>query len=165
MNRHGLSYQAIVNVDETRIKINFDSVKTKTLNTTKRKKHSKKEQRSSSFSSYIPFVTSVGEIILDIFVIPIKPNVPTKIFLEQVNPRSRGSHPTYYTFSPTGCIDTELWLEILKKFKSNWELIHPGLHPVVLTDNLAAHKAADAISYLKATTSTVSFFLLTPLIS
>jgi hypothetical protein len=145
IDRHGLSWKSLVNVDETRVKINLNTSSARTLNTRRREKHSMTETRKGKFSSYIPFVSSEGDLIMDVFVVPLIKKA--EIAFPLVNKRGCNSCNTFWTFSETGCVNATLWLEIFKEFKNKWQNLHPGLHPIILTDNLACHKSKEAIEF------------------
>jgi hypothetical protein len=71
LDRHGLSLKNMVNADETRLRISLGSNSEVTINTTRRPKRSREEAKGTKYGTYLPFVLATGELVMDVFVIPV----------------------------------------------------------------------------------------------
>lgn len=151
---NGLSWQALVNADETRINLMGDQHKSKLLvNPSRRggkrpKKASKEGLAASRFATMLPFTRANGEIILVLYVIPLdKNNKDATFWAKEREDRGRGTYPVYYMFSKTGYLQKDQWLAIVKIFNERWKILNPGLTPVLVLDNLRAHRTEEVIDY------------------
>lgn len=160
LTRNGLSDKFLVNVDETRLKITFDNPNRKAITSSRRHKYSTKESRTGGIASYLPFICADGSIVMDVFIIPTVLRGKVPIPTCQLNRETRGSHPTFWAFTDSGCIDAALFLKCLEKFKEEFAKAHPGLDPIVILDNLSAHKTRDVLQW--ATSKHVHLFFLPP---
>jgi len=146
-NRHGLSMKNLVNVDETPLRAALGSGSSRVINSRRRLKFSMFGGRESTQGSWVPFIDTQGEILMDVFVL-VCPTADAKHpVLHPAAKHSRGDFGTYWTATPTGYMNAELWLECLKKFKEIYSKKRPGLYPFVLTDNLCAHRKISTLRW------------------
>jgi len=148
--RHHLSEKWIINVDETRIIINSTSLAKKAIVTKRRSKHRCKESRKGKCASWVPFVRSTGEIIMDVFIVPILPEKGASFVLEPAGRPSRKDSPTFWTFTESGYMNGKLWLECLKKLRNIIDETAPGIIPIILNDNLSAHQQTVSLEWCLA---------------
>jgi hypothetical protein len=120
----------------------------KVLNTKHWEKKAVKEAHGAKYSSYAPFVCSTGELVMQVFVVPFSAGKGASFpLLMQPQHPKRGSAPVFWAFTESGLVNTKLWMVIMKKFAKIWFATHPGLEPVVVTDNLNCHTNAEILEW------------------
>jgi len=160
LDQYGLSEKYLVNVDETRLKITIGNPNRKAITSKRLHKFSVKESRAGGIASYLPFICADGSVIMDAFILPIALRGRVQIPTSQLRRQTRGSHKTVWAFTDSGCIDAALFLKCLQKFREIFAEAHPGLDPVVILDNLSAHKTRAVLEW--ATRLHVHLFFLPP---
>jgi len=98
---------------------------------------------------------------MDVFVLPMEMRVDGRgeyQFTLQPLTSGRGSWPTHWCFTESGWLDAESWLAILRVFKGLMTKIAPGIHPVLLQDNLSVHKTDAVLSFLVANHINACYF-------
>jgi len=97
--------------------------------------------------TYIPFPNANGEMIMAVFIIPTDKNGNANFELRELERRKRGQHQTFYWFTETGYNNSDMWLAILKKFKTEFQILYPGLEPMILADNLGSHETDEILEW------------------
>lgn len=150
----GLSWKALVNADETRINLMGDQQTASVLTDAKgsgsgsRSKVSKQGADASRFVTMLPFTQATGELLMVVYVLPMDKNNKTTTFhLMQRKTRGRGTYPVYLMFSKTGYLQKNQWLLAVEKFREVWFQRNPGLKPILVLDQLAAHRSEEALTY------------------
>ena len=154
----GLSTKVLMNADETRVRIEGEQQKGKGIESTQKQKASAVKAQAGDAATYVPFHTALGEIVMSVFVLPLDAKGMSNFYLRDLTRASRGSHPTYYCFTETGWMNSDTWLEVLKKLKEVLAEKFPGLEPCLLLDKLAVHMNDDALRYCVQNRLHVAFF-------
>eukprot|EP00727_Mastigamoeba_balamuthi_P007751 m51a1_g3597 putative serine threonine kinase (898) ;mRNA; f:1186484-1198232 len=149
MQHNGLSWLWIVNADETCVKISScigsDS---KVLMGKHRPKTSKIKEPKGKFTSYLLFITSAGQTLFNLFIIPHQSEGSTEFPMEPIVCQSRGSYPTFWAFTDSGFMNSSLWTTCIKKLAEILANLTPSIKPVIVTDNMSAHYAKEALEWL-----------------
>jgi DDE superfamily endonuclease len=154
----GLSTTVLINADETRVRIEGEQQKGKGIESTQKKKASAIKASAGDAATYIPFHTAEGKMVCGVFVLPLDAKGESNFYLRDLTRGQRGSHPTFYCFTETGWMNSETWVEVLKKLKEILEKKYPGLEPCLLLDKLAVHMQDDALRYCVQNRMHVAFF-------
>eukprot|EP00727_Mastigamoeba_balamuthi_P002352 m51a1_g12113 hypothetical protein (598) ;mRNA; r:1434-3227 len=147
MQHNGLSWLWIVNADETRVKISSIGSGGKVLTGKRRPKTSKIEEPKGKFATYLPFITSTGRTLFDLFIILHQSEGSTEFPMEPIVRQSHGSYPTFWAFTDSGFMNSSLWTTCIKKLAEILADLAPGIKPVVVTDNMSAHYAKKALEW------------------
>jgi len=131
---NGLSWKWIINADETRVTIEGEQNRGKVIEGKGKRKKSKKKAHRGKLATYIPFTVSTGEVIMDVFVLPMEMLSDTRgeyAFHLKISSKGRRPWPTYYCFfTETGWLNGETWIPILEKLTKRMQLVAlPGLTP------------------------------------
>jgi hypothetical protein len=154
----GLSTTVLINADETRVRIEGEQQKGKGIESTQKKKASSIKASAGDAATHIPFHTAEGKMVISVFVLPLDAKGESNFYLRDLTRGKRGSHPTFYCFTETGWMNSETWVEVLKKLNEVLEKKYPGLEPCLLLDKLAVHMQDDALRYCVWNRMHVAFF-------
>ena len=140
MEFHSFGGNARFNVDETRlIPPKAHSRVTAAKGQKELNKNNKRETRTNSVGTLIPFISADGGVFMSFYVVKDKKEAEFKEVIPKESKR-RGSWPRQYAVSRSGFVDKRLWREIMYAFEREYHLIHPGLDCIVFMDNCAVHR-------------------------
>ena len=147
LRRYKLSEKNTINADETRIRTNFGSKGEITINTVRREKHSRKEDKGTKYGTYLPFVFASGDLAMDVFIIPTALHPNSKPGLHRAAQEAPGGPPTFWATTDSGYLEGSLWCDCLKELKGVVAISHPGIEICVLTGNLSAHHMESTLEW------------------
>ena len=84
-------------------------------------------------------------IIFSVYILPLNKDGCADVPLREVSHHLRGSHPVYYGFSESGWSNQYLWRQCIEVLSKELALQFPGLHAVLILDNLSAHISPESI--------------------
>eukprot|EP00727_Mastigamoeba_balamuthi_P000733 m51a1_g10657 hypothetical protein (96) ;mRNA; r:38160-38447 len=90
----------------------------KSLNSKRRNKHSKVENKGSKIASCVPFMQASGVIVMDMFILPFKPCRESRLYIEGLSHKCSDGRQTFWVFTELGCLNAEVWLACLEKLKA-----------------------------------------------
>jgi hypothetical protein len=143
----GLSSLALLNVDETRITIQGDLNSAPVIESMTKRKGSRLEPTRGKGASLLPFINAAGIRVMTVYVLPLNEIGVADFPLYVVGRRNRKVFTTYYMFTETGYVNEEAWIAIMEQLKKDMANLYPGLTPIVICDNLKAHRTDAAVSW------------------
>jgi hypothetical protein len=158
LKKNGLSEKFIVNADETRLSLTKSGFKQKLITGRHGFKSSRKEIRAGKNATYLPFVMSTGQVLMDVFILPLSPTKGARFNVERIKKPSRNTHPTYWAFTDSGYMNRELWIECLQELKKIMHQVQPGVQFIVLTDNAYCHSSIETLAWCVENKVTSSSF-------
>ena len=110
--------------------------------------------RMRALGSYLPFSMPDGKTPFRVFIINEKTchdlMIPTNPLLPKVEKGLRETPYRLFLSSETGYISIELFKFIIDAFINWWTIIHPKVHCLLISDNLAIHRNKDIVKNAKA---------------
>jgi hypothetical protein len=131
----------IINADETSIEIDYDSDRTKYIETRKKSKHSQLNVESRGHVACLPFVTASGKILLVVYILPMlkfDQEIPES-FIKYSGYCTRNKHRVLLIMTEKGYMTDIAWREIMKIFIIEVEKRMDGKNTLLITDNLRHH--------------------------
>ena len=149
---HFISYKkiplsAFVNFDETRIVLGQNGIlHVKHLVSKKKKKAQyRSPKKFTHCGTYLPFVSSSGDILASYFIFSLKfnENGEGKVAVDLPSSFSRtrkGMSAPHIFYNDTGYLNGEIWSQILDHFCGVWNIRYPGVVCCCFGDNLSVHR-------------------------
>ena len=140
MEFHSFRGHARFNADETRlIPPKAHSRVTAAKGQKELNKNNKRETRTNSVGTLVPFISADGGVFMSFYVIKDKKEAQFKQVIPKES-KGRASWPRQYAMTKSGFVGKPLWREIMYAFEREYHLIHPGLDCIVFMDNCAVHR-------------------------
>jgi hypothetical protein len=139
-----LPANVFLNADETRIKIDGEQNSSPAIESTANSKHAGDQAPMGKAASYTPFVNAHGEVIMELFTVPTDSEGNAEFDLSK---QLRGRDDTYWSFSETGYVDSEIFFNALKTLKKVLDRIYPGLEAVLFLDRLSCHVQPETMKW------------------
>ena len=140
MEFHSFRGHARFNVDETRlIPPKAHSRVTAAKGQKELNKNNKRETRTNSVGTLVPFISADGAVFMSFYVVKDKKEAEFKQVIPKES-KGRGSWPRQYAVTRSGFVDKRLWREIMYAFEREFHRIHPDLDCIVFMDNCAVHR-------------------------
>jgi len=135
----------IVNYDESRLYVGPDCIKySRILEASWKMKPQKVvDSGKSETGSVLPFITASGEIVFVAVVTKPLGERSTISISEELGANSRTTVPHKVYYTDTSYVNSDLFERILNDFAKEWEARYPGLHCLVIGDNLSVHEDID----------------------
>ena len=100
----------------------------------------------------LPFATAAGEVIMIVYILQLSTYygavLGRNLIVEADRYPERDSFYSVYIFTDKGKIDGIAWHAIMKELQSRWELVHPGLHALLIGDSVGPHLNVETVSFL-----------------
>lgn len=136
----------LVNCDETRLTISENKKITKVIDAKYRMKRHSKGATLKKSASYLPF-HSPDKLLFNFFILPLNNDGSTNFHVRKANHSTRGSTPTYFSFSPSGWLNSDIFLEIIKIFNVEMNKLYPDKKIILFMDRLSIHLDNRIIKY------------------
>ena len=145
----GIPNHMIFNADETRVKLEGRHANLKLIESCEKKAHEHLAPILGKAASYAAIVSTTGEILFSVYVLPLKKDSTASIPLrvaQRMNTHGYRDHPVYYAFTETGWFNAEVWVGVLKVMRAILDVVHPGLHAILMMDSLSCHLTYEVLS-------------------
>lgn len=136
----------LVNCDETRLNLNNNNNKNKKLDDKRRLSSNEVCVKGSKFSTFLPF-HSHDRMLCSFFIFPMKNKYDTSFSIYKEGASTRSSIPILYSFNRSGYLDSELWLQIIKRFHMEMKIKEPNKKIIIFLDRLNIHMSDDTLMY------------------
>ena len=108
-----------------------------------------KHRKGGSGASFVPIVCGDGFRLMDVFVVPIGDGESAQATILPCKRGLRGSVPVFYTFNTSGWLDGDCMKLIRPKFlEQHRQTVRGAVDPILLMDNLAAHRTPDLCKWM-----------------
>ena len=149
LSTHSFSEKSILNFDETLICDSKSTLEVKRAEIIEKQRGETKQKRSQTVGSLITFVSAKGELIYLVYCLRASladfsdPEIgKLNIVLQKTGKKSVQRD---YIFTESGRVDSTCVLAIVDGFYRQWNLYYPGLHCLVYSDQLAAHRTLELL--------------------
>jgi hypothetical protein len=145
----GIPNHMIYNADETRVKLEGKHANLKLIESCEKKAHEHLAPILGKAASYAAIVSTTGEILFSVYVLPLKNDSTASIPLrvaQRLNTHDYHDHPVYYAFTKSGWFNAEVWVDVLKVMRTRLDVVHPGLHAILMMDSLSCHLTYEVLA-------------------
>ena len=136
----------IVNCDETRLSLSDEKTRKRKIDSKRRKKSNEISGTRGKFATFLPFHSPSG-LLCSFFVLPLENSGEAQLMIHKASAVTRSSIPTYFGFTPSGYINSDIWLEIIKVFHREMQYSAPKKRIILFLDRLNIHLSNDSVSY------------------
>lgn len=145
----GIPNHMIFNADETRVKLEGRHANLQLIESSEKKAHEHLAPILGKAASYAAIVSTTGEILFSVYVLPLKKGgtatIPLRV-AQQLDAHDYHHHPVYYAFTETGWFNAEVWVGVLKVMRTILNDVSPGLHAILTMDSLSCHLTYEVLS-------------------
>jgi hypothetical protein len=157
-DENGFKADGILNADETRVTVDLAQLTVKLIECTDKPKYSALMAVAGKGSTYVPFHSASGNIIMSLFVVPHDGHDIAEFPINEVVHMRRDQHPVYFAFTESGWMNAVTWKAALEKLHQEMDLQHPGLRVCLLLDQLKVHLEDDCLRYCQSVDLSVALF-------
>lgn len=135
---------AMFNFDETRLNFTERGIHFRRIASRQQQKSDLQTNREQGSMTLVSFISASGEVFFSVYIFSeefqgkSQTEAEFKI-LHQFKTRTSG-WPRYYCFSEKGYLNSDILAAIIAEFCDRWNLLHPGLHSILFSDQLASHR-------------------------
>ena len=125
----------LINIDEAKAEADVLSV-SRLSGDARAAKHGYLKPENDVIRTLVMAVNAKGDVLTELRIFKDPGNTRTnKITLGGTRKQERDEWPVFYAVTENGYIDSNLWLDLLKRVEERHELFYLGLKPVLLLDH------------------------------